>query len=203
VIFNSLGSLRRMLILDGDAETLFGILEEEARRLNRIVGDLLDFARPMAVSAQPEPLGRLVLDALEAATRAQPSAAKVQVQQEIDAALPPVPVDARLMRQALINVVSNAFQAMQQQKGGSLRVKVGPLARNGLTFAEIAISDTGPGIPADLRHRIFEPFFTTRATGTGLGLAVVKRIIEDHRGEVEIQSEPGAGTTFLIRLPLG
>jgi signal transduction histidine kinase len=106
-------------------------------------------------------------------------------------------MDARLVRQALLNVMSNAVQAMDG--GGTLTVRA--RAEDGAVRVEIA--DTGSGIPEEVRHRIFEPFFTTRATGTGLGLAVVKRILDDHRATIEVESTEGAGTRFVVRLPLG
>jgi signal transduction histidine kinase len=194
VIFNSLGSLRRMVRPQGDAKMLFDIVEEEADRLNRIVGDLLDFARPSAPSVEPELLGRVAEDAVAAAV--QPAAATIQVVRDLDPDLPPVAMDARLVRQAILNVAVNAVQAMP--RGGRLTVRT---RRDGET-AVVELSDTGGGIPDEVRERIFEPFFTTKASGTGLGLAVVRRIVEGHGGEVRVQSAPGEGTTFALRFPL-
>ena len=193
VIFNSLGSLRRMLRPSGDAKMLLDIVGEEADRLNRIVGDLLDFARPSTPQLRPEPLERIVDEAVQAAL-AQNSG--VQLAREADPAVPPVPMDARLMRQAVLNVAVNAVQAMP--RGGRLSVRL----RREDGAALLEIEDTGAGIPEEVRHRIFEPFFTTKASGTGLGLAVVKRIVEGHGGEIAVRSRPGAGTTFSLRFPL-
>jgi signal transduction histidine kinase len=74
--------------------------------------------------------------------------------------------------------------------------------QGGRALLRVDVADQGPGIPSELLHRVFEPFFTTKAKGTGLGLAVVKRILEEHRGEVAVESTPGRGTTFTFRLPL-
>jgi signal transduction histidine kinase len=121
---------------------------------------------------------------------------------EVEPGLPPVPMDRRQIRQALVNVAVNALQSMP--KGGSLRV----LARRddggpgGAPRLRLDLSDDGPGIGPDVLLRIFDPFFTTKAKGTGLGLAVVKRIIEDHEGTVEVRSEVGRGTTFTFHLPM-
>jgi signal transduction histidine kinase len=195
VIFNSLGSLRRLVRPTGDAKMLLEIVEEEADRLNRIVGDLLDFARPATPELRREPLERVVEDALAAALAPHPPG--VEIARELDASLPPVPMDARLVRQAVLNVLVNAVQAMPE--GGRLTVRT----RADDDEAVLEIEDTGPGIPDEVRARIFEPFFTTKASGTGLGLAVVRRIVEGHGGTVVVCSRPGEGTVFGLRLPLG
>ena len=119
-----------------------------------------------------------------------------EVARELDASLPPVPMDARLVRQAVLNVAVNAVQAMP--RGGRLTVRT----RCDGGAAVLEVEDTGAGIPAEVRDRIFEPFFTTKASGTGLGLAVVKRIVEGHGGAVAVASRPGAGTVFALRFPL-
>jgi len=194
VIFNSLGSLRRLVRPVGDAKLLLDIVGEEAERLNRIVGDLLDFARPSEPQLRPERLERVVDEAIQTALAQNPQG--VEVRRETDPRLPKVPIDARLVRQAVINVAVNALQAMP--RGGQLAVRV---RLDGGAVA-LEVEDTGPGIPEEVRHRIFEPFFTTKASGTGLGLAVVKRIVDGHGGELVVHTRPGAGTLFRIRLPL-
>ena len=103
---------------------------------------------------------------------------------------------AIVLRQAIVNLVVNAAQAMPD--GGTLTVRA--QVDGGAVVLELG--DTGPGIPDDVRQRIFEPFFTTRATGTGLGLAVVKRIVDDHHGQIEVRPGSGGGTVFALRLPL-
>jgi PAS domain S-box-containing protein len=195
VIFNSLGSLRRLVHPRGDAKMLFDIVEEEADRLNRIVGDLLDFARPSTPEVRPEHLDRVVEDAVVAAIAQQNT--RIELAREIDPGVPPVAVDARLVRQAVLNVAVNAVQAMP--RGGRITIRT---RRDG-DQALLEIEDTGPGIPDEVRERMFEPFFTTKASGTGLGLAVVKRIVEGHGGAVTVRSAPGVGTVFALRFPLG
>ena len=103
------------------------------------------------------------------------------------------------MRQVVLNLVLNAAEAMVQ--GGELRVasSADPAAK----AVELRISDTGPGIPDEVRARIFEPFFTTKKTGTGLGLAVAYGIIERHHGRIRIESARGRGTTFIVSVPIG
>jgi signal transduction histidine kinase len=120
----------------------------------------------------------------------------VRVERDLQPDLPRVPMDARLLRQAILNLILNATQAM----GGRGTLTVRAYAERG--HAVLEIGDTGPGIPEDVRHRIFEPFFTTKATGRGLGLAVVKRIVDAHYGRVETRPGPQGGTVFAVRLPL-
>ena len=199
VIFNSLGVLRRMARAAPDELAMLDILAEEADRLNRMVGELLDFARPPVPTLEPGSLER-VLDEAIAAALAGARGGKIEVDRALDASLPPVPMDARLFRQALVNVALNAVQSMP--KGGRLTVRASREIVGSAPVARIDVGDTGVGMGAEVRGRIFEPFFTTKATGTGLGLAVVKRIVEGHGGDVSVVSEPGQGTTFTIRMPL-
>ncbi|NMO20233.1 GAF domain-containing protein [Pyxidicoccus fallax] len=201
VIFNAVASLRRLLEPGGDAAMLLDILGEESDRLNRIVGDLLDYTRPRDPVLQHEDLGRVLQDSLEAA-RAQGGGADrpVVIRSDVEPGLPPVPMDRRLIRQALVNVAVNAIQSMPQ--GGMVQVRARREQHAGKEHLRIDVADQGPGIPVELLHRVFEPFFTTKAQGTGLGLAVVKRILEEHRGEIAVDSIPGRGTTFTFRLPL-
>ncbi|HET8722928.1 MAG TPA: GAF domain-containing protein [Anaeromyxobacteraceae bacterium] len=194
VIFNSLGSLQRILRPEGDAGLLLDVIQEEADRLDRIVGDLLDFARPAEPAIQAEPIERLLEESVVAALAQVPG--PVEVRRSYAPDLPPVPVDAHQVRQAVLNLVVNALQSMP--RGGLLEVRT--RAEKG--FAVVEVADSGPGIPPELRPRVFEPFFTTKATGTGLGLAVVRRIAEGHGGSVELAPDQGSGTTFVLRLPL-
>jgi signal transduction histidine kinase len=174
---------------------LFDIVAEEADRLNRIVSELLDFARPSPPALRPEPLDRILDEAVAAALAGTDD--RIALVREVPNALPLIPMDARLIRQAILNVALNAVQAMSE--GGTLTVR----ARLAGDTAVVELADTGPGIPSELRRRIFEPFFTTKATGTGLGLTVLKRILDDHRGRVEVRGGEQRGTVFALHLPLG
>jgi signal transduction histidine kinase len=199
VLFNSLGAFRKLL---GDdvrdaASTLLQIMEEEAARLNHIVRDLLDFARPTHPTLHRERLDQVLDEAVEAALGE--SAQHIEVVREI-ADLPLVPMDARLVRQALLNVATNAVHAMPD--GGRITLRLALDGATGVPMVKVAIEDTGPGIAPEVAARIFEPFFTTRATGTGLGLAVVKRIVDSHHGKVRVDTAQGQGTTFTLWLPL-
>jgi two-component system sensor histidine kinase HydH len=198
VIFNSLASLRRLGSGEDDARMLLSIVGEEAERLNRMVSDLLDFARPHEPQLRPEPLSEILSGAVEAARRSMP-AGQVTFAVEVEPELPPIWVDAELIRQAMVNLVMNAAQAMP--RGGAVTVRAGPEIRGMARYARVEVQDDGPGIDPELADRVFQPFFTTKAAGTGLGLAVVKRIADAHRAEVAVRSTPGRGSTFILWLP--
>ncbi len=200
VIFNAVSALRRLVPRDDDAGRMIDTVREEAERLNRIVGDLLGFARPVRPDLQPEALGPVIESALAAAlaTASSDGTAAIVASVKLPDALPPALIDTRLLRQALLNALLNAIDAMPT--GGRLDVHVThDLTNNRL---RISVSDTGQGIPEAVRTRMFEPFVTTRAAGTGLGLAVLKRIVEAHSGEVLVASTLGAGTTFTLVVPV-
>jgi len=135
----------------------------------------------------------------EAAEVVGPAAAQAKVERsvEIEEGLPLVDADAELLRQAFLNLCVNAIQSMQERGGGRLTVR----ARRDGRDVVVEVSDTGPGITAEARAHVFEPFFTTKASGTGLGLAIVRQATEAHGGSVEVESAPGAGATFRVRLP--
>jgi two-component system, NtrC family, sensor histidine kinase HydH len=199
VIFNSLTSLKKKVSHEPEAALLLSIVGEEADRLNRIVGDLLDFARPYDAERAPIELEPVVASAVEAATQAV--SAQVKVVTEFAPQLPRFVIDGHLVRQALVNLVMNAIQAMP--KGGKVTVRVGAHQKNGQSLARIEVCDEGVGISPQTEKHIFQPFFTTKATGTGLGLAVVKRIVDAHHGEISVRSAMGGGSTFTMMLPSG
>ncbi|MDB4935823.1 MAG: sensory box histidine kinase [Labilithrix sp.] len=203
VIFNCIGTLQKSgaplepAATPAEAKALLAILAEEANRLNQIVAELLDFARPGEVLLLKESIEDIVTGAIQAVKCAQKTSAQIEL--EVSRPLPPQMLDARLVRQAVINLVTNAVQAMSD--GGRIVVRVAEDALGGRPAVRVEVADDGPGIPSNVLNRIFEPFFTTKAFGTGLGLAVVKHVAEAHHGEVAVQSTGGQGTTFVVRLP--
>ncbi len=202
-IYSSLGTLRRMVRLDGDSIMLFDILQEEAARLNRLTIDLLDWVRPLRPETRPQLLAPILDRALQAARRSVPPPGEpstIDVEIVFAPEVPRVPLDEQLFSMALVNVLANALQSMP--RGGRLGVVVRPTLDAEQPWLSIAVSDTGPGIPPEIIGRIFEPFVTTRATGTGLGLALTKRILDGHGGAIDVSSTPGKGATFTLRLPL-
>lgn len=196
VIFNSLTTLRRLLKPTGDAEMLLDIVGEEADRLNRIVGDLLDFVRPYELVKKPVAVEPVIASAVDSASKSLHG--NVRVVTDLPE-LPPFPVDAHLLKQVVVNLVVNAVQAMP--KGGTIEVRASMAKGEGGPTLVIEVRDEGIGLTPRAAEKMFQPFFTTKATGTGLGLAVVKRIVDAHQGEVSAAPNADKGTTFTIRLP--
>ena len=122
-------------------------------------------------------------------------AAAVRIETGLAAGLPAVPADRDLLARALGNLVANALEAMPD--GGTLSVKTRAVEEG----VALEVSDTGPGLTEEQRTRLFTPYYTTKKGGTGLGLAIVQGIVSDHGGRIQIQSTPGAGTTFTLVLP--
>ncbi|MEO8796358.1 MAG: ATP-binding protein [Polyangiaceae bacterium] len=199
-IFNSLSSLKRQLTLDGDAAILFGILQEEAERLNRTVADLLSYVRPLEPERRPEDLVELARDALRQGMHTlPPGRPPIDAEVVAPASIPSFLGDPVLLRIAFVNLIVNAVQAMPE--GGKLVVELSCTHDKERDAIVIDVHDTGKGIPQDAIGRVFEPFFTTRASGTGLGLALVRRIVEAHDGTVRAASDPRSGARFTIILP--
>lgn len=199
VIFNCIGTLEKQTAAPEEEAALIAILAEEATRLNQLVSELLDFARPGQVLLESESLEDIVSSAIAAVRGAEPKLQSAAIVIELAAPqpLPPVQLDARLVRRAVINLISNAIQSMPR---GKIVVRVVEGALDGRSAACIEVTDDGPGIPLETQSRIFEPFYTTRASGTGLGLSIVKQVAEAHHGELSVRSEE-RGTTFIIRFP--
>jgi signal transduction histidine kinase len=171
----------------------------EVDRLDRRITHLLSFSRPAPFRPMPERLPRLVEGVLP--TFAEPIRERgVTLELDLPGSLPEVRVDPMQLEQTLVELISNALDAMPD--GGRLRI--GASASNGVDGSPavaIEVSDTGGGIPEHLLATVCEPFFTTRPEGTGLGLAIAKRYVEQNGGRLEIESRPGDGTTVRVRLP--
>jgi signal transduction histidine kinase len=180
------------------AEHLNAIIEE-VDRLDRRISHLLSFSRPAPYHPLRENVRRLV-DGLLPAFGKLLQERGVELKLELPAALPDVQVDPMQIEQALLEIVSNALDAMP--RGGRLRITGSVLAdgASGADQVSIEIADTGPGIPPQVLPSVWEPFFTTRQEGTGLGLAIAKRYVEQNNGRVEIATQAGE-TVVRVRLP--
>ncbi|MBX3186585.1 MAG: hypothetical protein KF819_06205 [Labilithrix sp.] len=196
VIFSAVSTLRKQP-LSSEASTLLDIVNEEAERLKRIVGELLEFARPRDLSVDAIAPAQLVEGAVEAALAGFGGGDLVEVQTDRD--LPDFAGDEQLLRQALINLITNALQAA----GRTGRVRVRALGEGQpASWIAFDVCDDGAGIPNDVAEKMFTPFFTTRASGTGLGLAIVKRIAEAHGGEITWRPGAARGVAFMLRIPV-
>ncbi len=198
IIGNAVAGLRKPVISREDHDTLLSILDEENSRLNRLVSDLLRYARPVNVQRQQFSLADLLDRALGLVDRQSKS---IKVELKVECSEGRVWGDANLLRQVFDNLVDNAVQAMGT--AGTLTVRIRATTEEGVDGLAVDIIDTGEGMDTQVRSRARDPFFTTRPSGTGLGLAIVDRIVDAHGGHFEIDSRSGEGTTVTVFLPHG
>jgi two-component system, NtrC family, sensor histidine kinase PilS len=190
-------ALARELPADPGRERLVEIVLRESERLNRIIRDFLEYARPSPMASHAIDLADLLEEVvLLVEHRSMP--AELKVIREYGEKLP-ARVDPQQLRQAIWNLCINAVQAMPE--GGELRVGGQVVPGGGPPRLQLWISDTGQGIAEADLPQIFEPFFSTKAEGSGIGLALVYRVVQDHGGQIEVRSQPGAGTSFMLILP--
>jgi len=180
------------------------VIETEIEQVNKIIKQFLDFARPRPPSLEPIDV-RKVLEETLALIVYEMEAQEVSLEREYAPGLPPVPMDREQMKQVFLNLLLNAIQAMEQ--GGKLKVATAlkhpvPGTNRG-SFAKISFQDTGKGIPEDVKGKVFEPFYSTKEGGIGLGLSIAQRIVEEHGGEIGLESSPGKGTVFYLTIPYG
>lgn len=179
---------------EGDPKhEIFEELRGEVRRLDDTVQELLSYARPRP--AQPRPTGlRAFVEDLLVPLRLDPAVARHELVVDVAEGLI-ASIDTRLLGQTLTNLVLNAAQAMDEP--GTVRIA----ARGGSRTVEIEVTDTGPGIPAELGDEVFEPFFTTKGRGTGLGLSIARKNVEAHGGTLALDREHAGGARFVLSLP--
>jgi len=169
-------------------------IKKEIQRVSRFAESFLEFGRPLELNRQMTDMDKLIDEVIDLVT-AKAQMDNIEIRKSC-ASLPELFVDPEFIKTCLYNIILNAFQAMPV--GGTLTVTT-KQQDNSFLFI---IEDTGIGIPEDRISRVFDPFFTTKTTGLGLGLALTKRVIEEHGGKVEIRSSEGSGTTFSIALPM-
>jgi two-component system sensor histidine kinase AtoS len=184
------------------------VVPTELERINAIVERLLELARPSTLDLSLVRLPGLLDRATELFAN-QIEAQRVRVTREYARDVPPIQADEEALYRAFVNLVGNALEAMPA--GGRLVLRIhagsadggrrtpGAVAARGVT---VEVADSGTGIPASAGDRIFNPFYTTKEAGTGLGLALTHKIVEDHGGAIDFRSDPRAGTTFRVALPL-
>ncbi len=178
-----------------ELEEYIGIISEEVDRLNSIVVDYLFAVRPMDTSPLLLSLGPII-DELLSLVGPEVENEGIVLDVSIDQNLPPLLLDEKLIKQALLNIIKNAMAAMPD--GGTLSIQTS-LDDGGV---KIQIKDTGTGIPEEILSKIFEPYFTTKSEGSGLGLTVVYKIVKEHGGELRVHSRKGKGSSFIIFLPV-
>ncbi len=190
--------LRRRLAGDAEVAEYAGLIGEEVQRVNRFVAALLHVARPAEPVFAPVSLNRLLRDAAQKAALAR-GAAEDAVRLELAADLPVVDLDAAMIEEAIANLLQNAFDA-----GGASPPELASRyeAAGGEGTIVVEVRDRGAGIPPDQLEEVLRPFVTTKPTGTGLGLVVVTRAVEQHRARFQLAPREGGGTSAAIRFPV-
>jgi signal transduction histidine kinase len=208
--------LKRRLPVDAGERELLDKIIAEVRRLNRTITSSLEFVRPLSLALAPAHLEEVLEDALAVALgrRGKPG---LRIHRIPCPGCPPFLMDRGQLRQVFENLFLNALEAMGDE--GTLGIEVStarapasvttpyrpagaPEASSFDSYAVVRVSDTGPGIPAEHLEKLFYPFFTTKKHGSGVGLSIVKKIVDSHRGLIDVASQRGEGTTFTVRLPL-
>ena len=186
-------------IFDHDSEnfTIADTMIKEVDRLDRVVGELGELAKPIAISGNLVDIETLVLESLQLIIY-EPDAENIDVKTDIESDLPQIHADVDRLKQVLLNLYLNALQAIENS--GALTVKL----QKNISGDDIIIkiSDTGCGIKEEDLSHIFDPYFTTKLSGTGLGLSIVHNIIKAHKGKIDVESNSGKGTIFTITLPM-
>jgi len=197
-------SLADEMATEASRQKDLAVIETEIERVNKIIRQFLEFARPRPPSLELMDVHQVLEETL-ALLVYELEGRGISLERHYASALPPIPMDREQMKQVFLNLILNAIQAMV--RGGRLKIAtlVRPRdSRPGETpRVEIDIEDTGPGMSEEVESKIFEPFFSTKEEGIGLGLPIAQRIIEEHGGEIRVISRMGEGTTFTVALPVG
>ncbi len=179
---------------------LTGYISSQVVRLNELVSQFLDFARPLHLERHEAELAPVVERALKAAHEQYPSA-PVRIERDFQSAAPRLPLDEAMAERVFVNLAVNAIEAMGES-GGTLRIAIRPSAFDGRPGAEVEFRDTGPGVSETMREQIFNPFVTTKRTGVGLGLSIVSKIMDEHGGTIRLETPHDGGACFRLFFPV-
>ncbi len=177
---------------------LAGFISSEVDRTNALVTRFLDFARPLQLHLEKTEITEVIDEAVAEVEKHAPPL-DVSIYKNYSPDIPPFLLDRQLMERVLYNLLLNAAQASPPK--GSVTVKTRQLGDTPGDTVEISVIDRGAGVAAKDRESIFNPFFTTKSDGVGLGLAIVSKIVDEHGGQITVESEPGAGSVFRVFLP--
>jgi signal transduction histidine kinase len=197
------GLLRRKIPDSPDAQEMLTDIIKEAKMANAIVQEVLDFVRPIRLQVEHTSVGVAVQKGIQLAdTKARRGAIELDI--DVPAGLPHIHGDEHQLTQLFTNLLINAYEAMGGQ--GRIAVSAQPVrldnGADGREAVKVEFADNGPGIPAEVAEKVFSPFFTTKAQGSGLGLSIVRKIVDAHDGRIDLQSKPGEGTTIRVTLPV-
>lgn len=195
-IRNNLDYLERHFSQDREQQEIFEEIKYGLLRMSRVINAVLDYAKPHEMEFSSHRVGE-VIEHTMAFLKKQLQKEQVHIRTEMAPDLPPVEMDFHRMEQVLVNLITNAKNALDSRPG---EIVIGGSA--GDNQVEMTVRDNGPGIPEEDLKYIFDPFYTGSKNGTGLGLTIVRRIIEQHHGTIAVSSAPDTGTVFTIRLPI-
>ena len=204
------GLLRRQVPDSDAAQTLLADIMSEAKLANAIVVEMLEFVRPIRLQVEHTNIADVLHQALTLAESKSPRGA-VSVTLDVPAGLPLVECDHYQLCQVFTNLIANAFEALEGKGTIAIAASRGAIETDP-AFASapqeptpiviVDVADNGPGVPAELNDRIFDPFFTTKPKGSGLGLGIVRKIVDAHDGRIDLSSSPATGTRFRVTLPV-
>ncbi|HTV39862.1 MAG TPA: ATP-binding protein [Candidatus Sulfotelmatobacter sp.] len=189
----------QLVLEKSDDQEMAATVDRELKRLDSMISQMLRFAAPRPAAFAPVK----VQDVLETSLKLlqhQIAEKGISVTRDYKAADGTVNGDEDRLQQVVMNLILNSLEAMTLNGSLTISTETGP-REDGATWLKIRVKDTGVGIDQENLDRIFEPFFTTKRNGTGLGLAISQRVVWEHQGRIEAQSEPGKGATFIISLP--
>jgi PAS domain S-box-containing protein len=192
---------RRLKGHDEEIERAIVRILDEVARLNRTITQGLEFTRTVSLARVPARLAEVVEDALgEASNRF--AGHTIAIDRHFDEDLPEAEIDVTRMRQVFVNLIVNAFESFDGASGRiALTVRRAPGHADPHGAVDVMIEDDGPGIPDEVREKLFYPFVTTKREGSGIGLAMARKIVEAHAGHIDVRTKRGEGTEFRIRLP--
>jgi PAS domain S-box-containing protein len=202
------GLLRRKVPDSPDAQSILTDIINEAKMANATVVEVLDYVRPVRLETERISIGK-VLNAAVTMADAKAQRGGIELTLSVEPGLPLLHADGHQLCQVFMNLIANAFEAMEGR--GHVRVSAetgqveedhGPHGPTSVPTIVVRVTDDGPGVPAEVVDKIFNPFFTTKAQGSGLGLAIVRKIIDAHDGRIDIEPVPGGGTRFTVTLPV-
>jgi signal transduction histidine kinase len=192
-------SLKRSLELTDFQQEDFEVVSEEMRRLDNIVSNFLEFSRPHKLKKQPINISEVIDKTLDLLCH-RLELHSVGIIRKQSEELPTIEADSELLKEVFVNLMVNACEAMED--GGEIVIsEEEALAENIGRAVVVKVQDNGPGMSEEVRRKVLEPFETTKADGTGLGLFIAVRIIEEHGGTLELRSKEGQGTTFVLTFP--
>jgi nitrogen-specific signal transduction histidine kinase len=204
------GLLRRQVPDSPDAQSLLADIMSEAKLANAIVVEMLEFVRPIRLQVEQTDVPDVLHQAVTLAENKVPRG-QIVVAVDIEPDLPAIHGDYHQLCQVFTNLLTNAFEALDGRGSVSIRASFEAIEQDpgfagdgyvATPFVVIEVIDSGPGVPADLSDRIFDPFFTTKPQGSGLGLPIVRKIVDAHDGRIDLTSTPGRGTRFRVMLPV-